>query len=368
MDSSFTIIQILLFLGAAQGFFLSFILLSTRRTNRQANHILAAILIIFCLNIIIHNISHRAYSFSISHHEVIITIIFYLFGPLFYFYVKTLTTGKSFQNKKKYFHFLPFLACLLISIPLYTFSLTLEKPHIILELCAGFVVLHVICYMAWSVKLLRDHIRHIKDSFSSIDQINLRWLRFLIIGFTITWLFALYFDMQIKNPDDWDYVWLLVSLLMYLIGYMGLKQPEIFAGGISAESSDTEQGKRKYKKSALTDDLAEMYLEKLREYMQTQKPYLDSNITLPELARYLSLSVHHLSQVINEKINQNFFEFINQYRVEEAKKNLVDPERKNLTIAAIGFESGFNSNSSFNAVFKKATNKTPSQFRDSDSK
>jgi AraC-like DNA-binding protein len=222
--------------------------------------------------------------------------------------------------------------------------------------------------MAWSVKLLRDHIRHIKDSFSSIDQINLRWLRFLIIGFTITWLFALYFDMQIKNPDDWDYVWLLVSLLMYLIGYMGLKQPEIFAGGISAESSDTEQGKRRYKKSALTDDLAEMYLEKLREYMQTQKPYLDSNITLPELARYLSLSVHHLSQVINEKINQNFFEFINQYRVEEAKKNLVDPERKNLTIAAIGFESGFNSNSSFNAVFKKATNKTPSQFRDSDSK
>jgi AraC-like DNA-binding protein len=365
MDSSFTTNQILLFLGAAQGFFLAFVLLSTRKENQRANRILAAILIIFCLNIVIHNISHRPYSYSIPHHEVIITIIFYLFGPLFYFYIKTLTTSISFPWKKKYLHFLPFFICMLSTIPLYKHSINLDQPHIILEIFAGFVVLHVIFYMAWSVKLLRNHTLQIKDTFSSIDRIKLRWLRFLIIGFTITWLFALYFDMETKGSNDWDYVWLLVSLLMYLIGYMGLRQPEIFSGRTIQENEESDEIKKKYEKSALANDSAEIYLKKLQKYMQTKKPYLDSNLTLPELANKLSLSVHHLSQVINEKLNQNFFEFINHYRVDEAKKMLVDPTRKHLTIAAIGFEAGFNSNSSFNAVFKKTTKVTPSQFRKS---
>jgi AraC-like DNA-binding protein len=338
MDASFSTIQILLFLGAAQGFFLAIVLLSTRRANRQANRFLAAILIIFCLNIIIHTISHRPDTYGIPHHEVIITIIFYLFGPLFYFYVKTLTSGATVGDKKNYLHFLPFFVCVLVTLPLYYFFLDLKKPHLILELFAGFVIFHVIFYMAWSVKLLLNHSRNIKESFSSLDRIG---------------------------PDDWDYVWLLVSLLMYLIGYMGLRQPEIFAGGNMAGKSERDETKKKYKKSALTDESAEKYLKKLQQYMQSEKPYLNSNITLPELAHHLSMSVHYLSQVINEKLKQNFFEFINQYRVEEAKKMLVDPNKKYLTIAAIGFEAGFNSNSSFNAVFKKYTALTPSQFRKS---
>jgi AraC-like DNA-binding protein len=153
--------------------------------------------------------------------------------------------------------------------------------------------------------------------------------------------------------------------MIYLIGYMGLKQPEIFAGHLIEGASDSPEDKKKYKKSALTEDIAKKYQMKLQVYMQNQKPHLNSNITLPQLAQNLSISVHHLSQVINDKMNQNFFEFINQFRVEEAKKMLTDPQNNNLTIAAIGYESGFNSNSSFNSVFKKATGKTPSQYRNS---
>ena len=361
MDSSFTIIQILLFLGAAQGLFLALILLSTRKSNRQANRYLAAILTIFCLNIIIHNISHQPSKYSIPHHEVIITIMFYLFGPLFYLYVNSLTIRMPSANRRNYFHYLPFFVCAIISVPLYIFSSDLVQPHIILEVFSGLVVIHVLVYMSWSVRLLLVHSRTIKESFSTIDKINLNWLRFLMIGFTITWLAALFFDMQIKGSGDWDYVWLLVSVLMYLIGYMGLRQPEIFSGDMSM----TYALKKKYEKSALTNESAELYLKKLQQYMHVEKPYLNSNITLPELARNVSMSVHHLSQVINDKLNQNFFDFINQYRVEEAKKLLLETDKKHLTIVAIGFESGFNSNSSFNAVFKKLTNRTPSQYRKS---
>ena len=105
--------------------------------------------------------------------------------------------------------------------------------------------------------------------------------------------------------------------------------------------------------------------EKLQKLMETEKLHLDSNLTLPLLAKKTAVSVHHLSQVINEKLSQNFFEFVNSYRVEEAKQMLLDPDRKHLNISAIGFEAGFNSNSSFNSVFKKLTGMTPSQFRNS---
>jgi AraC-like DNA-binding protein len=363
MESSFTTIQILLFLGAAQGFFLAVVLLTTRRAHHQANRYLAGIIIIFSLNIIIHTISHRPYSFSIPHHEIVITMLFYLFGPFFYLYVNTLTGHNALPAKKYYLHFIPFIVCLLISGPIYLLTIQQENPHLIPEIFAGIVILHVLIYMAWSVKLLIYHSKKIKNSFSSLDKINLRWLRFLIFGFTITWLFALYFDMQSKDEDDWDYVWLIVSLMMYLIGYMGLKQPEIFSGKLIETMTGQDEKKQKYKKSALTETAAKDYLKKLLHHMQTEKPHLNSSITLPELAQQLSISVHHLSQVINEKHQQNFFEFINQFRVEEAKKLLQDKKNDHLTIAAIGYESGFNYNSSFNSVFKKFTGKTPSQFR-----
>jgi AraC-like DNA-binding protein len=365
MGITFSLIQILLFLGAAQGFFLAFILVSTRQGNKKANRLLASILFIFCLNIVIHTISHRPYSFSVPHHEVIITLIFFLFGPLFFLYTNYLTAQRNQQKGQTYAHFIPFLVCLFLTIPFYSVSLDQEKLPVILEILAYLVVFHVMFYMGWTVKILIRHSRKIRESFSSLDKINLNWLRFLTIIFTLTWLAAIYFDSQIKSSHDWDYVWLLVSVLMYLIGYFGLRQPEVFSGVVESDFSLSKEEKKKYKKSALSDDAAEIYLDKLLKYMQDHKPYLNSNITLPELAQHISISIHHLSQVINDRLQQNFFEFINKYRVQEAKNLLTDPGKKYLTIAAIGYESGFNSNSSFNAVFKKYTGQTPSQYRKS---
>jgi AraC-like DNA-binding protein len=362
MDSSFTTIQVLLFIGAAQGFLLALLMLSIRQINLRANRFLAAILIIFCVNITLHTISHGPKTFAIPHHQSIITIIFLLFGPFFYFYVKTLTSLNFSPGKKDILHFVPFITAFLVALPYYIISLQSEGIHIVVEILSGIVILHVIFYMGWTIKLLIDHSRRIKDSFSSLDKINLHWLRFLIIGFTITWLVALYFDIQRKGDNDWDYVWLLVSLLIYIIGYRGLKQPEIFSKSMN-HPSVKPGGKKKYEKSALSEDMATQYLRKLESYMKSEKPYLNSDLTLPELANKLSISIHHLSQVINEKYQKNFFEFINKYRVEEAKELFKDTKKNHLNIAAIGYESGFNSNSSFNAVFKKTTGLTPSEYR-----
>jgi AraC-like DNA-binding protein len=97
--------------------------------------------------------------------------------------------------------------------------------------------------------------------------------------------------------------------------------------------------------------------------METEKPYTDGDLTLQKLARKLLISPHHLSQTLNERLRQNFFDFVNSYRIEEAKRRLVDPAKKHYSILGIAEEVGFNSKSAFNVAFKKHANMTPSEFR-----
>ena len=120
----------------------------------------------------------------------------------------------------------------------------------------------------------------------------------------------------------------------------------------------------KYSKSSLTSEMCEKYSQKLANIIAEEKPFLDSEITLPKLAKKLSISTHHLSQILNQQFNQSFFDFINSHRINEAKILLKKQENKNIKIIEIGFMVGYNSVSSFNKSFKKNTAITPSQYRD----
>jgi AraC-like DNA-binding protein len=120
--------------------------------------------------------------------------------------------------------------------------------------------------------------------------------------------------------------------------------------------------RKKYEKARLPSEYADKYLEKLLQFMKDDKPYLDSEISLQGLSKRLAIPEHHLSQVINERLNRNFYNFINHYRLEEAKRILTDPGNR-LTIIEIAFQVGFNSKSAFNRAFKQHTNMTPSDFK-----
>ena len=145
-------------------------------------------------------------------------------------------------------------------------------------------------------------------------------------------------------------------------------EPAIFSGDHSKELSDNRPRRRKYEKSTLTPETANQYFKKLKHIMETEKPFLDSDLTLPGLAKKLSISRHHLSQIINEKAEQNYFEFVNQHRIVEAQKMIPNPANIHFNLAVIAYETGFNSLSSFNAAFKKFTHLTPSQYRNLSSK
>jgi AraC-like DNA-binding protein len=152
-----------------------------------------------------------------------------------------------------------------------------------------------------------------------------------------------------------------LAILIYAIGYMGLKQPEIFLdpSSIPPQSEGTE----KYRRSGLSDESAEEIKRKLLTLMTSDKPFLSKDLTLQKLAELLKTSSHNLSEVINTRIHQSYYDFINQYRVEEFKSRLTDPESERYNLLSIAFDSGFQSKGTFNSIFKKFTGMTPSEFK-----
>ncbi|MCP4725167.1 MAG: helix-turn-helix transcriptional regulator [bacterium] len=363
------VLTALLLAGVIQGFLLSIVLITIGKRNRTANRILASIIVIFTVCILVHSLAHSDYFFDIPYHPQFMQLLFFMLGPLIYFYVRALTESDFLFRKKAILHFIPFAAASLIFISIFLSSATDPLGEHISIFNVSSVILTVVLvtciviYMVLSIMKLQAHSRNIEHSFSSLEKINLDWLKLLLSGILITWIVAIILEIFSIRQSAWDYVWLLVSFFIYLIGYMGLRQPVIFTG--TESTSSLEKGTRKYERSTLTPESADEYLKRLLEIMETEKPYLDTDITLGSLASKLAVSVHHLSRVINEKLKLNFFEMINKYRVEEAKRLISDPQYRNINIASIGLDAGFNSISAFNTAFKKHTGSTPSQFRTS---
>ncbi|MBT8270807.1 MAG: helix-turn-helix domain-containing protein, partial [Bacteroidia bacterium] len=154
----------------------------------------------------------------------------------------------------------------------------------------------------------------------------------------------------------------LILLLLFVFYFVikvilkAIQQPEIFKGIGKNETA-------KYKGSRLTQDQIDTYKKQLLEMLHSEKPFMNSGITLSDLSDKLSVSTKDLSQVINQSFNKSFFDFINSFRVREAQRIFKGSHDLKLTVLEVMYEVGFNSKSSFNTAFKKETGQTPTEFR-----
>ena len=305
---------IILLIGAVQGFTLAAVLLAIKHGNKKANRILALILFLFSLNIIIHVMAHNEKYLVIPRHSEIIQILFFLFGPLVLFYIQGMTIRNFNLQKEKLIHFIPFILICAAFLPFYFYSLGMESfgkvdPVSTLgKIISWILIIHILGYLLYSIRILRIHAKNIKSSFSSIEKISLNWLKILLYGCSLLWISALALEIHQFAPHGMNVVWLAVAVFMYLIGYMGLRQPEIFRTKDFHQEKKPE--KKKYEKSTLTKEQADDYLSRLLDVMEKEKPYLDSHVTLYGLANKLGMLPHHLSQILNERLGKNFFEFI----------------------------------------------------------
>lgn len=309
-----------------------------------------------------------------------IIALFLLHGPFLYLYVSTLTFNQNRFKTKNIWHFVPFGAFILYlliasAFPAYSEGIRVDhvaegvaKPPILFLFFLAITALSGPVYFV----LAQRQFHKTKESilnFSSKD-VELDWLEKLIPAFGIVWtaLIIVAVIHHIFHLFSMEFcingLMLSLSAFVILIGYFGLKQIGVFISytddEVESTSIETENSVSKLKE----DDLDKCFC-KIDEYFKTERPYLEPDLTLPKLAKSLNVPHHHLSQVINEVYGQNFFDFINKYRVEEVKNKIVDPKFEKYSLLGIAFESGFNSKSAFNRVFKKFTRKTPSEFRDS---
>jgi AraC-like DNA-binding protein len=305
--------------------------------------------------------------------------LFLLQGIFLYLYASRLVSKRNMFNKKKLLHLLPFAAFNLYILGASIFpdianEIRIENIHTNVHPPILFLIFLIATllsgpfYFVLTLNLFKKHNINIFNNFSSTENINLRWLRKLVIVFGIIWTVLIIITVihHVFNLFSMvfctDSLFLTLSVFVILIGYFGLKQKIIFENEHKQQPVFAEE-KMKYSGSTLKEDEADKYTEQLGNYMQLEKPYLNPELTLAQLSSELSISSHHLSQIINEYFNLNFFEYINQFRVEEVKSRISNPKFENYSLLGIALDSGFNSKSAFNRIFKKTTNQTPSQFK-----
>jgi AraC-like DNA-binding protein len=359
-----SLLYIILFIGAGQGLLLSTALFFMKRGNTAANRILAILLFSFSVLISAHAFGHsHAHPPNNGRNHWLIHSFLFVIAPLIFFYTKALTEYNFKIHTKNMVHLLPSIGAILVIFLLTKVFQFQEYSTFTDRIILLLLALQMLLYLVRMIFILRNHARKLRNTYSSLEKINHRWLNFFVMSQVIIWPIAFVIETHKHDSSEVGIVWLLVSIFMYMTGYFGIRQPEIFSGELIEESMPAQNGKKKYEKSTLSTEQAEAILQRLQAFMQSSKPYITPTLTLTALSKQLNVSSHHLSQVINEQLNKNFFEYINQFRVREAQRLLKDPKNRHLTLAAIGFEAGFNSVSSFNSIFKKITSSTPSQFQ-----
>jgi AraC-like DNA-binding protein len=187
--------------------------------------------------------------------------------------------------------------------------------------------------------------------------INFRWLQLLCYGLIgqvlLEWVLLLFKTSRgVSNTTGMVAYVFIIALAYYAMGQSRLR----FANGWPQIP-----GNGKYQRSALRDDSAQYYLNKLNRLMATERYYLEADLSLKSLADRVKLSPHHLSQILNDKVHKSFYDYINEQRVEHAKQALLKEPRKSIT--DIAFESGYNSRNSFYNSFKRRTGMMPSEYR-----
>jgi AraC-like DNA-binding protein/NADH:ubiquinone oxidoreductase subunit 3 (subunit A) len=294
-----------------------------------------------------------------------------------------MTTEKPQFNSKYLWHCAPFFIFLIASL------IFIDEP--VMHGTQGFLVrdrfvpfrivygatffLSITAYSVATFVVIHRHQRRIKELLSySSGKVTLQWLLGLSITFYTGYVLMFIFGgidilMGFLNFDPYELSFIGLTILTFLFGVFGFHQPSIFEevahyrGNNDEENGNEDPEPRKYSRSGLKQKDVARYIKQLENHMAESKPYLERELSIYDLSKQLKIPRHFLSEVINEHLGKNFYNLINDYRIEEVKKRLEDPRYKHLTILAIAYDSGFNAKSSFNTIFKEKTGMTPSEYQ-----
>jgi AraC-like DNA-binding protein len=304
----------------------------------------------------------------------------FLIGPLLYLYVVSLTRGRIRLGASWILHVAPFLANAAALTPYYLMAPSRKIEYIetailppsasfIKESLIGFVFMlaQVCVYLVLIRREAAEFERKIEDNYSDIDRINVRWINVFALG-TMAYcailaaIIALGLSGLVRHVDMRP-IPFLASFFLFAFVYKALSQSRVSLDAEAVPGTDASSRKRRGERPPVPSETLDDIEARLDAYMKEGRPYLESELTLKELAEGSGLSTRLISQVINDRKRVNFYAFVNAYRVEEVKRMLADPSLAKESILMIAYDAGFNSKATFNAVFKQSTGLTPLRYR-----
>jgi AraC-like DNA-binding protein len=300
------------------------------------------------------------------------------FGPLLYFYVRSVTSGSFVLKKSQLWHFVPLCLYLLYRFLLYIFDVSqsgfAETQNGVLmsnveiafvsPLLVLFSTFHLLLYLAFTIQLFWFYRLKIREFYSDTYRLELNWIRNFLVIFGLLFIYDVFqnvidsFILELHWTQKWRYH-ALSSMMIIYFGIKGYFTNTYKLQDFNFTFMPIEKG------AASNDRDQKLYLKEvsiIKKFMAEEKPFLNSSLNLSELSKQLQFSSSQLSAIINEGFGMNFNDFINTYRVEAVKKSLDEKKHESHSLVGIAYDSGFNSKATFNRVFKKLTGISPSEY------
>lgn len=361
--------EVIAWIGVSQALFSGFLTL-TKGKKSKADRLLSAWLFLSALEFLTFGLESEIFT-----NFVFLSNSFLLFNPALFLYTRSLTDRRFKLRWIQLLHLVPYfffkIAAWIIKEP-QSLETYFQNDHTLwFRIVFGIIgILSWAVYLTFTTVILTKHRRRLKNEFSSIDLFKrLGWIHFVVITYLL-YCFSV-FLLAVLNVISWTTISITIYnysgllFFIYIFGFYGLKQSDIFKLAAAEEANSMKEIKTHG--LLLSAEASEKIEKKLQQYFAVEKPYLNPDLNMSILAEQLKIPKHHLTEVLNKNIGKNFFQFVNEYRVEEVKKHLANPKNR-YSIEAIGYECGFNSKSTFFSVFKNITTQTPKEFQTTKSK
>ncbi|WP_306117005.1 MULTISPECIES: AraC family transcriptional regulator [unclassified Roseovarius] len=306
----------------------------------------------------------------------------FLLAPLFWLYVFLLTSSEQQAPARLARHFALPTASVVVAImvlaspPSIREMLFSNDPEatsawgtvliVAMALLQLAVFPQIALYLILTLHRLSKFRLKLRDYYSSTEKHELRWIYVIgVLGISFWLAMTLLLFGAVTYEDAPPAIVMLASLVGFLLvsalTLWGIRQrPPLAPGTDDDPSPTTSQPSGKYEKSALSAEASERLSRKLRNAMEVDHLHRDANLSLWALARHIGASSNYISQTLNEVIGESFFDFVNSYRIAEAKTLLATT---NESVLNITYDVGFNARSSFYNAFKRHTGQTPTSYR-----
>lgn len=346
-----------------------------RPSRPSANYFLAIFFVLIAVNLADGLAMMKGFFLRFPNLALIEDSLVLTYGPILFFYTRQIIDPKRTLSVTDGWHLVPYLSLLVASLVAFhtrSHDDQLRIVHAIMNqdlpafegvLISSLLFVHFFSYVAVCLLKLRRHHGLLEQQFSSLQEVNLRWLEFTLttiaICFGVSYL-ATVFSLQ--GSTQWSAAAMVVVLatLLYYIGAFvlrSLKDPRLFA------ASTIDEEVLRPTSRTLEASEKEVITQKLRLAIERDHLHLQAGITVDGLAAKMEVPPRKVSQYLNDVLGRSFFDYINHLRIEEAQRILRDSDDPKLTVQEVMYQVGFSSKSSFNTIFRQATGMTPTAYR-----